>query len=262
VRPRHYWHSAEWLRTVFNVPFVVRHAGFTYKLPPHSSAPRQTFVSDPFEKQEGARSGPGNGGFYDIFLFRLGSEPYSTTILKGGPYDGIIVVVVRMKLNFFHNTHDDLRNQTRQILDAIRRRFNDKFRAVGDAKGESFARCRVEFSPRALVANDSGDADYHATVGVSATQTYAQIVAGLDGGTHFDVNVNDTGATTMQTPGGRGRLDFNMKSLNLEADFPRFFAAMIGLGTAPVDGSVLDQPASYVTLVQKVIPNAKVEKLT
>jgi hypothetical protein len=272
VRPRHYWHSAEWARTVSGTEFLVQHDGFVFRLPQHTGAPRQTFVTTPWRDAPNTHpgaSGGSPGGFCDVFLFRLGREPFGHTVLTNGPFDGFISVVLKMKCKFLDSSgneetnHNRLRDRVSKIRNGIQERLNGKFFVTGDVGGETFRRCRLSFSPRFLVVNDSGDADYHRKVGVSATQTYAQVVAGVESsfGKHFDVFVRDGGSTGLQlSSAGAGRLDFNRDALDLEDDFPRFFAGMLGVDT--FDVNAVDRPGSYVPVVQTVIPNGRVFRIS
>lgn len=260
VRPRHYWHAAEWLRTLYNAPFMVQHDGFVYRLPPHPQAPDRTFVTSPWQE---ARNTPpvGGAGRFDAFLFRLGREPFSFTILNKGPFDGFLSLVVKMKCTFPHNDHDDLEEQVSDIRKGIQARLNGKFFATGTVNGQAFTKIRLSFSPRFLVNNNSGDAAYLRKVGVTATRTYAQVVAGVDTrfGKHHDVTFTEDGSSGFTvSSGGTGTLTFNMDDLDLEDDFPRFFAGLMGVDNT---GSALDLAASWVPIVRTVIPNGNVQRL-
>jgi hypothetical protein len=258
VRPRHFWHAAEWLRSIYGVAFQVKFDGFDFKLPPHPNAPTKTFLTLPWNDAPNTRTA---GGFFDAFLFRLGKEKYSATVLEKGPYDGILRVVVRMRCTFFHRVHDDLRNQLSKMLNSVQERMNAKFFVTGDAKGETFARCRLSFSPRFLVDTDSGDAEYHAALGVSATRSYQQIVDKVekDFGTHFDVAITKTGSSAVSTSSiTKGEVTFNVNAFDLDDDFATFFAAMVGVS---MDKGAIDLPSSYLAIAGTVMNNAKVQLL-
>ena len=265
VRPRHYWHAAEWVRTLTGTTVLVQHDGFTFKVPPHPQAPVKTFVTTPWREARKTHA----SGFSDVYLFRLGAEPFGFSVLNNGPFDGYISVVVRMKCQFVKKDgslltdHNTLVDRVTKMRQAVQKRLNGIFFVAGSVGGETYRRCRLTFSPRFLVVNDSRDADYHRDVGVNATTTYAQVVAGVESnfGTHHNVNINERGGTVLNvSSSGPGTLDFNRDQLDLEDDFPRFFAGM--LGVPPTTPGAVDQPQSYVTLAQQVIPNATVQKLS
>jgi hypothetical protein len=256
VRPRHYWQGAEWMRKRYSTEFLVQHDGFTFRLPPHSQGPAKTFVTDPWAE---ARNTGANGGFCDVYLFRLGREDFSFRVLNKGPFDGFISIVVRMKLTFPHNDHDDLKDQSGKIRTGILDRLNGKFFVIGNAKGVKFDKCRLSFSPRVLVTNDSGDADYHKACKVTATTTYAQRVGSVETsfGTHYRVTLAESGTSAVVAgAGATGTATFNMDDDDLEDDFPFLFAAMLGVARANID-----KPNSYEPLVKTVIPDAKVHPL-
>jgi hypothetical protein len=263
VRNRHFWHSAEWLRTIYAKPFVVKYDGFTYTLPPHTNAPRQTFVTIPFVPKQNVRSGP--GGFYDAWLYRFGNDQYSVNGLSHGPFDGYLSVNVRMKVTFFdkkgnlETDHDDLRKYASRIFNSVRDRLNGKFFLTGSANGIAFSKVRVSFFPRLLVVNDSGDADYHKGLNNPSNKTYAQLVTDVEtnlGGTHFVVNVTHSGTSQfLANPGGAGSVIFNQKDLDLTDDFPRFFAGMVG---APVSDPALKIEGNFLPVGQQVMADAKI----
>jgi hypothetical protein len=257
VRPRHFWHVAEWMRKQYATEFLIQHDGFAFKLPQHTSAPSKTFVTDTWVPA--ARNTGANGGFCDLFLFRLGLEEFSFRVLNRGPFDGFLSVVVRMKLTFPHNDHDDLLDQTGKIRSGIIDRLNGKFFVQGKANGLDFDKCRLSFSPRFLVTNDSNNTKYHTEVGVTPTTNYGTLVGNVETtfGTHYTVTLTRSG-TSRLTPGAGalGSLTFNMRADDIEDDFPVFFAGMLGVSRANVDN-----PASYEPLVKAVIPDAKVRPL-
>ena len=262
VRNRHFWHSAEWVRTIYSKPLMVKYDGFSYTLPPHPKAPRQTFVTTPFVPKANVRSGA--GGFYDCWLYRFGSEQYSVKGLNQGPFDGFLSVNVRMKLSFFdkkgslETNHDDLRNYASKIYNSVRDRLNGKFFLTGSANGTAFTKVRLSFFPRLLVVNDSGDADYHKGL-FNPNQPYNQSVSDTEarfGPTHFNVNVNHSGTSGfLANPGGAGSVIFNQKDLDLTDDFPRFFAAMIG---APLSDAALKVGTNFLPIAQQVMPDAQI----
>jgi hypothetical protein len=266
VRNRHFWHSAEWLRMIYGTPFSVSYDGFRYNLPPHPDAPRQTWVSIPFVSKPYVRSGA--GGFYDCWLYRLGQDFYSVKGLTHGPFDGFISVNVRMKITFFdrkggmEDDHDDLLDYSAKIFNSVRERLNGKFFATGSVDGVKFSKVRVSFYPRLLVVNDSGDSDYYKGLNNPLNRKYSDLVLDTEadfGPTHFIVNITQTGTNAfVSNPAGAGIVTFNQREAKLTRDFPTFFGAMLG---TTVNEAALNSPASFLPVVQQVMPDAQIFKL-
>jgi len=284
-RPRHFWHIAEWLNSIYKIDFKVKHGSFEYQLPRHPDHPKhRVLVTWPLDFALNATSGAtiphtSRTGNYDAYVFRLGAEEYSATVLDKGPWDSILIVIVKMVFTFLDtNTHATIRDTVSNIAAAITRKFNGKFLTSGTAKGEKLARCRLRVSPRFLVRNFSGDTSYKNSVGVvarpgpppvSEAEVYAEKVRDIIAlkGKHFEVEIRNSGSsgwTTVVVPKPTGigfedeaRLRFNIKDDSIDDLFPRFFANMIGLA----DGT-LDAPASYQPIVKKVVPDGTVQKIT
>ena len=266
VRNRHFWHSAEWLRSIDNTEFVVEYDGFKYSLPHHQSSPQQTFVTSPFKAAQNVRSGA--GGFYDCWLYCFSHDKYSDTILNKGPFDGFLSVNVRIKCTFSDSkgvavtNHNSLTDGVSKIFNAVRERLNGKFVASGSVGGVTFKRIRLSFFPRFLVTNNSNNAKYLGGLHNPNNLTYPNLVTSIEntlGPTHFNVSLTQTGPTTLTgNPGGAGTLLFNMHDKDLTDDFPQFFAGMLGISQAK---GALDQSANYVSIVQQVIPQGQVSSL-
>jgi hypothetical protein len=266
VRNRHFWHSAEWLRSVDNTEFVVEYDGFKYLLPHHKSSPRQTFVTTPFKQAPNVRSGA--SGFYDCWLYCLGHDRYSDHILGKGPFDGFISVNVRIKCEFLDRKgkqvtdHDDLTDGVAKILSTVSEHFNRKFFASGSVDGVTFKRVLLNFFPRFLVENNSKDKDYIDALDNPKNLAYPDLIASIEkrfGPTHFIVKLTQKGPSALTgNPGGAGTLTFNMHEKKLTGDFPQFFAGMLGISQ---DTGAIDQAANYVPIVQQVIPGGQVSRL-
>jgi hypothetical protein len=263
IRNRHFWHSAEWLRTIYDKPFSVRYDGFVYNLPPHPNAPKQTWVTIPFVAKENVRSGA--GGFYDAWLYRLGADQYSVKGLLHGPFDGFLSVNVRMKIKFLDSSgneetdHDDLTEYASKIFGSVLDRLDGKFFVKGSADGTAFSRAHLSFYPRLLVQNDSGDPDYHKGLDNPAKKSYKELVERTEsnfGGSHFIVTITRSGPSGFQVnPSGPGGVVFNQSELKLTKDFPRFFAGMVG---APMSDEALKAGASFLPIAQHVMPDAQI----
>ncbi len=262
VRNRHFWHSAEWLRTLFGKPFSVKYDGLRYSLPSHPNAPRQTYVTDPFVPKRDVRPRP--WGLCDCWLYRLGNDKYSLAVLDHGPFDGFLSVNVRMKIQFLDSDatletgHDDLKDYAATIFNSVRERLNGRFFVSGSVNGLAFSRVRLSFYPRLLIENDSGDEDYHNDLS-DPTAKYSDLVSAVEstfGPTHFNVRITRAGKSEfLPNSQGPGEVVFNQASLKLAKDFPAYFAMMIGV---PPANAELPDGQSLLPLAQLVMPDAKI----
>ncbi len=261
-RGRHYWHAAEWQRSLDGTEFAVQYDGLRYSLPPHKDAPLTTYVTTPVVQAPNVRSGT---GFYDCWLYRFGQDKFSVKILKHGPFDGFISVNVRMKCTFLDNKgkqitdHDTLKDSVSKIFSAVQDRISGKFFATGSANGMNFTKAYLNFFPRFLVVNDSGDANYHKGLDNPNNLPYAQLVTSIEtnmGPTHCNVTFTQKGPTQfVANAGGANTLTFNMDDLDLTDDFPQWFSGLIGINNAK---DTLKQPGNYVAIVQQVMKDGKV----
>jgi hypothetical protein len=267
VRNRHFWHCAEWLRSLDGTEFAVEYDGFKYSLPHHKNSPQQTFVTIPFKQAPNVRSGA--GGFYDCWLYCFSHDRYSDSILEKGPFDGFLSVNVRIKCTFLDKkgaqvtNHTDLTDGVAKIFSGIREHLNGKFFASGSVDGVTFKRVRLSFFPRFLVVNNSNNAQYLGALDNPNNLSYSALVTSIENApgqnTHFNVTLTQTGPTALTpNPSGPGTLIFNMDDKDLTDDFPQFFAGMLGISQAK---GALDQSANYVPIVQQVIPGGQVSRL-
>jgi hypothetical protein len=214
MRNRYFWQSAEFVRRCYsNIGFKVSYDTFTeYIVPPHPTAGR-TFTYWPIEHMRNyaaAAVAPltGTRGKADLYLYTLGKDkwpidslPAAETPAGATPYDGVLVVIVKLKVTLPALPEAD-RKLILQAMTGAMRRLNNKFYATGkvrqgtDQKWE-FKRCLIQFSPRYLVANF-----VHAT-----NATFAADIDTIHG-SHFEVEVaqNDpavsqwTGTPPVPTP--------------------------------------------------------------
>ncbi len=160
VRARYFWHVAEWLRSLQSgsVDFEVKHGPHTYTLPHHAQTPRRSYVNWPLAEEINKQRSP--HGKFDVFFYPLGNDDYSVNVLptrvKRPPsFDGIMVVVVKMKFNFDISNQTTIHNWLSQVDISIDRRFNNKYYVSGNFNGKNYNRCLLFFSPRYWANNYS-----------------------------------------------------------------------------------------------------------
>jgi hypothetical protein len=244
VRARYFWQVAEWLRSLIGagLEFEVVHGTHTYKLPHHSQSPRKTFVNFPAAFVRNKEMGP--HGKFDAFLYPLGDEPYSATLLPNratppvAAYDGMIVVVVKMEIDFDIDNKTTIHNWLSRVHTQIDTRFNNKFCVRGSLGGRAYQRALLQFAPRYRVD------DY------SATDPF-------DTREHIKIDIPDTGVPEWDS----GIIFVSRTKLFFPRNqppnvFARFFGHMVGLA----DGT-FDTPASYEPIARLVMPDASVQNV-
>jgi hypothetical protein len=290
LRPRYNWQLAEWLHALPRVgfPFSVKQGKFDFRLPHHSAFPLRSFVNFPLA--QALRTSTDGNGEYDVFLYPLGDEPYNMEVLAsmlkdlgkdpGAKIDGMIVILVKMKLSFFKNDQKLITDTLDQLTDGVHTLLNMTWFAKGTVKAKaptgdvSFKNAFIRFSPRYLVENFSGDKSIKDDMNVKNAQEYAAKVAEIEAAHGIDcrIKIVKTGVSKWEVkpdapgPGKKapqGRLVLSSAE-SLEITFAPFFWNMLGLSsavTAKDDGVKLDMNAGALELtkiVRQVIPDAEV----
>jgi hypothetical protein len=176
MRNRYFWHAAEWVRRVVNVPMRVglqdpgggNYPG--YFLPPHATVDR-TYHQWPVNARTGVTQG---GGSYDLFLYALGEDHYSKGIVANGPIDGILVAVAKLALHLPTHVNPGTEHVNRQrianvMAAAFRTRINGRWYVSGNFAGRSFRRCALHFVPQVVVENHGPPPAGVAALGPQAT---------------------------------------------------------------------------------------------
>ncbi len=194
IRNRHFWHSAEWIRHILgNEGFKVKYdEKYTDYFIPANNNPKASFTYNPFNSFH-HNSNPAiplntgqltNRGDVELFLYTLGREKYSNEILpkledpsKDKLYDGILVVVVKIKCNLNSAYDEDDRTNILVGMGQAMKQFNHKYFITGETKWKlpltsrngktipkeekesiwKFNRCLIHFSPRYVVPDSPFD---------------------------------------------------------------------------------------------------------
>ncbi|HBP21672.1 MAG TPA: hypothetical protein DEA08_28290, partial [Planctomycetes bacterium] len=196
LRARHYWHLAEWLRPRLGVDLQVRYGtGDPYFIPHHprnsvttrelrsySMFPYDTTLDAGIPQQDSA---PLKSRF-DSYLYPLGKEAYSQTILPGKcgtgakGFDALLIVSVHIGVDYLGTTdHDWVRATTAKIVAHLRKTFG--FRAVAKftCGGQTFERCLIFVSPRIIVGTHAGNEGYDKEIGAKP-ETWASRMKCVD----------------------------------------------------------------------------------
>lgn len=162
VKPRHYWHAAEWLRVATSIPMKLDINGAIYQLPRHPNTnPLRTYILWPIwsENQvQGAVAGNSRRNF-DMFLYPLGNEDYSRALVAGKDCRGLLLVEVKIEVTFDDPNvrFSQIQNGMRDLFASADTLFNNTLNvAVNSATipglaGVDMSPCAVKFSPRFLV---------------------------------------------------------------------------------------------------------------
>lgn len=218
VRAKHFWHAAEWARTVLNVAVKLSHGAYNeFKMPRHPRAPKQSYVWWPCKHQLVAQHG--TRGAFDLFLYACGKDHTRVNVLPGyvgragTDVDGVMVVVVNLKCEFSFTdvngaippTYAECRRIANALVAGVDSALNKKWYVTGTAAidvsngaggsvqaNQAFTRCLLQFSPRVVVRTFTSDhAAYLTSVKKNTQNAYenqVDLVANACG-KHFDVRV-------------------------------------------------------------------------
>ena len=278
----YFWHNAEWMRLATGIPFHVKvdHGSkkHTYKVRQHPQAPNRTFTYFPLIIESNAN--PGTRGLFDLYLYELGDDKYRYLIHSGKDFDGILIVLVKMRFAFADATqHRHIINSINSVRAAISNRFNGKFKIDSGASlgGVSFKKCLVHFEPRFLIETlvkdgTSANNQYLRGLGYkplsSATQAnYTTKVNDIDKASghprHFRINVDQSLATGWGAGNSRvlsvgKNIASTAGAASLGTTFWPYFGDMLGLslhaggGTSPTNTNIQD------TIVKRLLPSGTV----
>jgi hypothetical protein len=143
----------------------------------------------------------GTRGKFDVLFFPLGHEFYSDGALAGGPYDGIIVIVVKLRLNMPGASAAAVTQRLTAIRNKIKSDLNGaggKFHANGSVSGGGasgpFSKVYIKFSPRFMVFDGTNAADQLDGSGNLIANGTTNITAWS--GIHFAIDFTDLSAAS------------------------------------------------------------------
>jgi hypothetical protein len=268
VESRFFWHGTEWMRARLNsTALQVESSGHKFFVPQHPSAPARAFVHFPAFIE--SRASTGTRGLFDLYLFGLGDDPYRQRIKSGVVYDGLLCVLVKIRVKFDSvNAHSNVVNPLTNMVTQVDTNMNRRFVFSGTLGPFTFTNALVHFMPRFLVENlvvDGTPANNQYLGGLgynppnSATQSdYNSKVNAVESNhpRHFLLRVVNSGATGWHSA---NELRLTAAQVN-SASIWSWFADMIG-----IDCSALAAPTTGInnakvqsTLVQRAVPGAAV----
>jgi hypothetical protein len=269
VDARNHWHVAEWMRARLGgtLDLEVRHGTHVYHLPHHAQTPAKNHVCWPLREDINRVVAGRRHSRFDAFLYPLGDDRWASTALPtrvrrpGSPFDGILVVVVRLRFHFhlgFTTTgpagsavattqSKDMHAFLVGIRDQIRLRYCDRFYATGSWGGRTFNRALVEFSPRYWVTNSGQD--------------YSKEDPRGPRNHHIEIKMQATGQPEWDTGSIFGWFRDDHE-LHFAYDQPthvfatQFFSEMVGVTPATHTDA-----AAYTPIIQGVLPGGAVHAL-
>lgn len=267
VRNRYFWHSAEFTRNATllagvggagGIALKVKYDTFDdYRIPSHGAAPARSHIYWPLRDSINRNAGP--RGLHDVVVYPLGKDRYSQNILPQGPFDGILVVTVKVEYTLATTAPAGSANERTwiqwilpRLTQAVANALNNKFYATGTAaqgtpQSWTFTKCLIHFSPRYIVTNQNTGARY------TTLRT--------NNGVHFTAQITDTNPNAPNTrwggaaPNRQMILEYNSASpaavmqSQLQTGFANKFCAMLGLAENAAAVTAND----LLPLVQSVI---------
>lgn len=280
MRNRYFWHTAEFVRQVTGNKMQVA-LGPQYPdfwLPEHSSAAAgQTHYCWPIASSV-VTPLTNKSRQFDMYLYALGKDHYSQRLLAGGPpkgpFDGILVIDVKIRFSLPSLAGADAREARRQDLLArvnasVRQMMNGKWYCAGSLNNGvetvNFRRCLIQCVPQAAVFNHPHDPSPPPTDGEQVNATSVLGKFGYDWQVTVRFPNSPVAASYSATDPEILTIDLNSNTANMDGQFIRHFPRMI----FGVDKSLAAVPPSPLTItaadwlpiVQRLIPGATVHSL-
>ena len=267
VEGRYFWHAAEWINGIINTPLQVESGTHKFKVPSHPSKSARTFVHFPAFIE--SRASTGTRGLFDLYLFTLGDDPYRARLKPGVVYDGLLNVLVKIRVKFDSvNAHSAVVNPLNAFINSIGAQLNFKFVFSGAVGPMTYTNALVHFMPRILVENLVIDGTlvnngYLAGLGFNvpnpATQAkYTTMVNAVDTAhpKHFLLHIVTAGPTGWNSP---TELRLTFAQLNSPSAW-MWFADMVGIDCSnlPIPATGFTNAKVQSTLARRAVPNAAV----
>ena len=269
IEGRYFWHAAEWIRGVLgNVPMQVESGPHKFLLPPHPSAPARTFVHIPAFIE--SRASTGTRGLFDSYLYAFGDDPFRGRIKTGVVYDGILTVLVKIRVHFDSvATHSGVVNPINNLITEVDSQLNRRFVFSGTLGPITYTNCLVHFMPRILVETLVADGTpannaYLGGLGYnppsSATQSnYSSKVSDVESNhpRHFTLRVVASGATGWKSGNELRLTAAQLSSPGVWA----WFADMVGIDCSALAAPIIGMTNAKVqsSIVNRAVPGATVK---
>jgi len=174
VRPRHFWHIAEWLRPQLGVDLqlLAANGGDPYKLLHHPRNTKvdkfRTYLSTPFASNLDTAlkiGGVDRLAQFDAYFFPQGKDEYSKNIMPGKcgdntAIDSLLLIVVNMGVYFPSSDFDKARAAAAKIMANLDSTYNYRHHAKLKVSGQEFNRCLIHITPRILLGSYADNMSY------------------------------------------------------------------------------------------------------
>lgn len=265
IEGRYFWHGTEWIRKLLNTPLQVESGAHKFFVPPHKSAPARAFVHFPAFIE--SRAGTGTRGLFDLYLYGLGDDPFRGRIKSGVDYDGLLCVLVKIRVKFDSvSTHSNVVGPLSNLRNQVDNMLNRRFVFSGSVGPFTFKNALVHFMPRLLVENlvidgTPANKQYLAGLGYTGTPTQADYTSKVNAvesnhPRHFLLHVVSSGATGWHSSNELRLTASQVRSAGVWS----WFADMVGIDcsalAAPITG--INNAKVQSTIVQRAVPGAAV----
>ncbi len=287
IRNRYFWHNAEWIRRLTGIPLKVVYqdiGGTLYDnffLPHHTAVNHthycwpltghldQTISPPPAQHPSPPVAYPQHWGRYDLFLYALGREEYSSNSINthasvGAPFDAILVIAVKftcaLQPSVIMTSPPDEESQREQILQVIagaaRQRFNHTYGFSGQVNTPNWTinKGLIHLVPQFVVENFSPPWDAIASPPLAPVAQGIQNVFGIN----YQVRVEQFSPPSARwsPPGRRLVLDAPAWA-NLDPLFANEIPRLLGINK----NLAALTPADLQRVVRLIVPGAVVRLL-
>jgi hypothetical protein len=286
MRNRYFWHNAEWVRRVTGTPLkvVYQDIGGTlygnYFVPQHATAGRtyypwpllglrdQSFSPPAPSPPSPPVAYPQRWGRYDLFLYALGRDEYSSNAINahasaGAPFDAILVIALKVTCALLPSvvmtSPPDETSKREQMLQniagGVRRRFNNTWGFSGAFSPPNWTinKGLIHLVPQFVVENFSPPWD------AAQAAPLAPLARGLQNifGINYQMSVEVSPPAARWSPPGR-RLELEAPAwANLDPLFAGEIPRMLGINKALAALS----PPDLEPIVRLILPGARVRRL-
>lgn len=291
TRNRYFWHNAEWVRQAIGAPVKIAlqdsSSGVVYDnymLPQHGTAGRtyypwpllglrdQSFAPPAPPPPVPAVAYPQRWGRYDLFLYALGKDHYSSWWIDrvhasaASPFDAILVIAIKITLNLLPlPTASPAEAQRDQLVEAFARGVravisnNWAFSGVFSPPNWTINKGLIQVVPQFVVENHSPPYDTATRLPADRLIPLSQLIQNTFG-INYQMSMNTQSPplvpTAQWSPPGR-RLLLRGTTLQADALFAGQIPTMLGIPKSPP----MVSPPDLERIVRLVLPGARVRRL-
>jgi hypothetical protein len=280
IRPRYYWHAAEWVRTLTGNDYRIEHDGHKFFVPHHTTSALTASATPPtprthvYAPVKGVLSASTKGKF-DAHFFALGEERFSKVRLKTGKeFNALACIVLKMNLRVpvstgwkktatsdVTGTHGRMIDFITRMNDRLKKRFNQGFQADGKVDGVSYDKVFVFFRFAYLVETITDEDipenkdeldNYDSTSLAKGKTAYETSYAAFKStpGVHLTVEIKDPPFASATWDAFPNPSLLTIPEANAAANMEFFIADYFGIDRSP---ATWPEPNALKPLLEKVM---------